>query len=452
MQLSARQLCAMLGEWRSHDETLSIALAAAIARLVESEKLVAGVRLPAQRALAGELEVARGTVTTAYEILAGGGYVTAEVGRGSTIGPVNRHRLRTMDGGTQGGGPVAVDLSTQSLPASETLIEILDHVRPSALRPYLLTDGHHALGLPALRNAVARHLTSQGCPTTPEQILITAGAQQALWLAVFVLVRNGDTVAVEDPTYRGILAILAGIGRPLRVDPIPATDYVLDGRTSTVPALVYVQSSVHSPTGQMRSEEMLRHFADSVNRMGPMIVEDRSAADLVYDPDAQTSGLAGHVAPDRLLTVGTLSKLLWGGLRVGWVRGDPTVIASLAEAKQMIDITTSVVDQFIATESLTSGAAIVERRTVLAEAATATMELVRQCRPQWDPLPPEGGSGLWVDTHSDVIDFAMAAQSRGVRIAAGPAFSVGHGFGTHLRLPLWHSAAELIAALSDPHP
>lgn len=449
-QLSATELSSMLGKWRSHDGTLSIGLAAAIAHLVESESLASGVRLPAQRALAAELEVARGTVTTAYEILAGGGYVTAEVGRGSTVSPANKHRLRSAETPGPGLAPVAVDLSIQSLPASESFIDSLAHLSPGSLRPYLHTDGHNAVGLTVLRNAIARQFTSAGTPTVPEQVMITAGAQQALWLSVFALSEAGDTVMVEDPTYRGILAALASVGRDLRVDARPWSEFSLEAGMRRPPALVYIQSSVHSPTGQMRSEEMLRRFADSANRHGPVVIEDRSAADLVYDPETQTSGLAGHIAPERLITIGTLSKLLWGGLRIGWIRSEPSMVARLADLKQTIDITTSVVDQVIAAEALIRAPGAAEdRRASLIEYAAATVRVVRDNRPDWNPLVPEGGSGLWVDIDSDAIEFAMSAQSRGVRIAAGPAFSVSHGFDTHIRLPIWHPEVQLAQVLSS---
>ncbi|WLP89054.1 PLP-dependent aminotransferase family protein [Gordonia sp. NB41Y] len=450
-QLSARELASMLGTWRSHDGTLSIGLATAIAHLVESGELKSGVRLPAQRVLAGELEVARGTVTTAYEILAGGGYVTAEVGRGSTVSPPNKPRLRPLDDPGSGLSSVVADLSTQSLPAGGTFVDVIERMRSNSLRPYLETDGHNAFGLAALRNAVARYLTVGGTPTVPEQILITAGAQQALWLTVFALAETGDTIMVEDPTYRGILAVLAGCGRDLRVDTLPWSDYTLTRRGRHGPAMVYAQSSVHSPTGLVRSEEMLLDLAESANRQGFLVIEDRSTADLIFDPEIQTSGLAGHIAPDKLLTVGTLSKLFWGGLRVGWIRGEPAMIARVADVKQTIDVTTSVLDQVVASEALLGARAIAEeRRRSLMDHAAATVGVVRRCRPEWNPLPPEGGSGLWVDIHSDAIDYAMAAQASGIRIAAGPAFSATRGFDTHIRLPIWHPADDLAELLSSP--
>ncbi|WP_084505302.1 aminotransferase-like domain-containing protein [Nocardia harenae] len=444
--LAVRDLVSMLGAWRSGEATLGIGLASAIAHLVEAEKLADGVRLPAQRALAAELGISRGTVTTAYEILAGGGYVTAEVGRGSTVSPPNRHRLRLPGSAAPGVRPIAVDLSTQSLPAGDAFAAVLSRVGPTALRPYLQTDGHHALGLPALRAALARHLTRAGIPTAPEQILVTAGAQQALWLAVHALTERGDTVLVEDPTYRGVLAVLAGM--ELRVEARPADDYTL-AELRRPPAVAYLQSSVHSPTGQVRSGELLRALAATVNRTGLLMIEDRSAAELVHDAELQNTGLAGQVAPERLVTIGTLSKLFWGGLRVGWIRSEPSLVARIADLKQTIDITTSVVDQFLAAEALLDAdSAIAERRLLLLEHTAATLRTVTELRPEWRPLPPEGGSGLWVDTGADAIAYAMAAQSHGIRIAAGPAFSVRHGFGTHIRLPIWHPPGELANALA----
>lgn len=125
------------------------------------------------------------------------------------------------------------------------------------------------------------------------------------------------------------------------------------------------------------------------------------------------------------------------------------MVARMAEVKQMIDVTTSVIDQFLAAEALANmPAAIEERRRLLIAQAETTMRTVGETCPAWSPLPPEGGSGLWVDIHSDAIEYAMRAQSRGIRIAAGPAFSVSHGFETHIRLPISHQPGELRHALS----
>lgn len=449
-QLSARKLSAILGPWRTDSGTLSIGLATAIAHLIESEKLTSGARLPAQRALAAELEVARGTVTTAYEILSGGGYVTAEVGRGSTVSSISKRRLRPAENDTFGHGPspVAIDLSTQSLPSSAALNAVLDHVNPTSLRPYLETDGHTPYGLQVLRSAVARHLTSSGTPTGPEQILITAGAQQALWLTVFVMTERGDTVIVEDPTYRGMLAVIASVNKDLRVDTYPAVPAELRVHPPSRSSLVYLQSSVHSPTGRVRSKEVLEAFADVANRHDLLVVEDRSAAELIYDPSRRNAGLADLVDPERLITLGTMSKLFWGGLRIGWVRSDPPTIARLADTKQTIDVTTSVVDQFLAAEALENApTAVADRRRLLLDHLDLTARIVGEVRPRWDVAIPEGGSGLWIDTHTDSIEYVMKAQARGIRIAAGPSFSATRGFETYIRLPVWSASEALRHAL-----
>lgn len=440
----------MLGAWRADEGTLSVGLATAIAHMIESEKLTSGVRLPAQRALAAELEVARGTVTTAYEILSGGGYVTAEVGRGSTVSSISKPRLRPAANDVFGYGPtpVAIDLSTQSLPSSAAMKAVLEHVNPTSLRPYLETDGHTPYGLQVLRSAVARHLTSSGTLTGPEQILITAGAQQALWLSVFVMTDHGNTVIVEDPTYRGILAVLESVNKALRVDSYPAVSAQLRVPPRSRSALVYLQSSVHSPTGRVRSKEMLDAFADVANAHDLLVVEDRSAADLIYDPDQRNAGLSGLIDPERLITVGTMSKLFWGGLRIGWIRSDPHTIARIADTKQTIDVTTSVVDQFLAAEVLENAQeAIADRRRLLLDHLGLTARIVREVCPRWDLAMPEGGSGLWIDTHSDSIEYVMKAQARGIRIAGGPSFSPTHGFETHIRLPVWSAAEALRHAL-----
>ncbi|SNT12362.1 aminotransferase-like domain-containing protein [Rhodococcoides kyotonense] len=442
--MSAEELAELLGEWRVADGTLSIGLATALAHLVESQQLPSGTRLPAQRSLAEALDIARGTVTTAYEILVGRGYINAEVGRGSTVASGNRRSLRPSEPQTL--LAAAVDLSTQSLPASSEIGAALGHLTQSALRPYLETDGHFPFGIPVLRSAIARHLSATGIPTTPDQILVTAGAQQALWLATFALTEPGDGVLVDDPTYRGALAVLDGIRHHLRVVGYPASDP--NFAAMPMASLLYCQSSVHSPTGRIPTADALHRLASYAEQRGHVVVDDRSAAELVYDPKHQNTGLHGLVDPSRLLTIGTASKLFWGGLRVGWVRSDPQMINRLTDVKQAIDITTSVVDQFLAVEVLQNAEqAAAERRQLLLEQLDNTIEVVKEVRPEWVWERPSGGSGLWVDIGSDAIEFAMKAQTRGIRVADGPSFSVDHGFETHVRLPVWRGPELLRRAL-----
>ncbi|WP_439031317.1 PLP-dependent aminotransferase family protein [Gordonia terrae] len=448
-QLSARELSAVLGSWRTNDGTLSIGLATAIAHLIESEEVITGMRLPAQRSLATELGVSRGTVTTAYEILAGGGYVTAEVGRGSTVS-MNRRRLRQPGAARvpDGAPPVTADLSIQSLPADGSLTSVLESVTQRSLRSHLGTDGHTAYGLPETRAAVARHLTSTGVVTSPDEILITAGAQQALWLIVFAMTDAGSRILVEEPTYRGLLAVLVSVRRSLRIDGYPAGSAELTVGAGPRPDAVYVQSSVHSPTGQVRTSEMLSRFASVVNAHDLFVIDDRSAADLVYDPDTQNAGLSGLVAPERLVTVGTMSKLVWGGLRVGWIRGHPHTLARLADLKQTVDVTTSVIDQCVAAELLDNAHSVIDRRReFLIAHRDRTIGVIDESRTDWDVTMPSGGSGLWIDIRSDAIDYAVKAQSEGIRIADGPSFSVSHGFSTHIRLPVWNDTDALRRAL-----
>ncbi len=448
---SAMDLATLLGEWRTTGGTLSISLATALAHLIESGRLLNGDRLPPQRVLASSLDVNRGTVTTAYEILAGRGYVTAEVGRGSTINAVNKRNLRPgSNRAEQGVTDSAIDLSTQSLPATTELVSALDRVTENALRPYLETDGHYPLGLPVLRSAVARHLTTSGVETTADQILITNGAQQAVWLATFALVGRDDTVLVEDPTYRGTLAALETARPTVRVVGYSPFDDASPISSRLHASALYCQSSVHSPTGIVTSPDRATDLAHYAEKQGAYVIDDRSAADLVYDDRTRPPDLSGYVDPARLVTIGTTSKLFWGGLRIGWIRSDPRVISAVADVKQSVDITTSVVDQFLAVEVLAHAeSAAAERRRLLLEHLDQTTSVLRDIRPNWTWTDPLGGSGIWIDTGTDAIEFAMKAQARGIRVADGPSFSIGHRFDTHIRLPLWRSPRTLRHALES---
>ena len=157
---------------------------------------------------------------------------------------------------------------------------------------------------------------------------------------------------------------------------------------------------------------------------------------------------AGTLLPrESTLSVGTTSKLLWGGLRVGWLRGDPALIGRLAEAKKAIDLGAAVIDQLLAADLLTRTAEARERRrTMLLDHLHRTEDILRHRRPGWTWPAPAGGTGLWVDTGEDTSPWPNARDGT-VVVAAGPAFSAFNGFGHHLKLPFWHPAERLVEAL-----
>jgi DNA-binding transcriptional MocR family regulator len=165
-------------------------------------------------------------------------------------------------------------------------------------------------------------------------------------------------------------------------------------------------------------------------------------------------GLERMADPERLLIVGTLSKLFWGGLRVGWVRGPREIIGRLAALRGSIDLGGPIADQLAALQLLPQADRQRElRREFLARQFAVTAGVLRAALPRWHWSTPVGGSGIWTNTGQDAVALAQRALARGIRLTAGPAFSPHGGHRTFVRLPVWHpqgrfaDAAQAIADL-----
>src|SRR4051812_14169509 len=198
------QLARLLGQWHSlpgrHRSPDYAALAGAVRGLLTDSRLPLGVRLPAERELAEALGISRTTVTAAYRSLRETGHLTSRRGAGSWTTLPTGHRVATSGLWASADDVDMIDLGVA---ASAAPVELVAAARAAAddLPRYLGSAGYHPVGLPELRDAVAAGYTARGLPTSAEQILVTAGTQQALDLVVRLSVPAGAPVLVESPTY-----------------------------------------------------------------------------------------------------------------------------------------------------------------------------------------------------------------------------------------------------------
>lgn len=449
--VDADELAGMLGYWSTGSGPLAHDLAAALITLMDAGLLPAGCTLPAQRALAGTIGVARGTVTTAYDELAARGYVVSRRGSGTQVRSVhvplrNSGQGRLFSFTAQQAD--VVDLSTGALPASHVASTALTD---PTLRDYLTTDGYFPAGLPVLRQRIAAQLTADGLPTSPQEVLVTAGAQQATWLVFRALTASGDLVLVEEPTYRGALEALRVQGVNLRGIPLThggiAVDHVR-AATHSAPTLLYCQTGLHNPTGRRMAAAARRELAQVISGAGLLTVEDRCSADLQLTGPAVAPALAAHADPTLVITIGSMSKLFWGGLRVGWIRADSARIRGLTEVLKTVQLSLSVRDQLLAAALIEhTSRARAERRQMLRQHLDGAEAQLHAAFPEWTWEPIDGGSGLWVDTGTDAAALAHRAERVGVKLVPGPAFSVYGGQRTRLRLPVWHEPRTLARGL-----
>ncbi|MEV7726210.1 PLP-dependent aminotransferase family protein [Streptomyces sp. NPDC087917] len=421
-------------------------LADAVRTLILDGRVALHVRLPAERELAEAVGASRATVTAAYDLLRQSGYVRSRRGSGTWTelpdghAPVGAHAL-VGAGGYSADGDTGIDLAIAAMGAPED--SLTDALARAAVRLPLLarSPGYHPFGLPDLRAAVADRFTRRGLPTRPEQILVTAGAQQAFALVVGLLCRPGDRVVTENPTYANALDALRHAR--LRTGSIAVSDtgWDLDIAESTlrqtVPRLAYVIPDFHNPTGSLMPPEQRRRLLDVTRATGTWLVVDETIADIALDvPPA--APLASRSGADHVLTIGSLSKTHWGGVRVGWVRATAKLITELTALRVSTDMTGSVLDQLVALHLLADlDRSLPLRLDQLRERRAALVASLERHTPEWSWRTQPGGLSLWVDLGEPVSSaLAERAAAVGVHIGRGARFGVDPGTFEHrLRIP-----------------
>ena len=441
----------ILTGWQDVDGRISSALEVSIAKAIDSNFLPTGAQLPPQREIAKALAVGRGTVSMAMKNLEARGYLYLVQGAGARVSSTRvrgrysgNGRLFSLTNAPSG----VIDFSTGALPASEVTVDVLANARPN-LSPYLETDGYFPAGIPLLRHSLAAYLSDNGVPTKPEQLLITNGAQHATNMAIEMWLSQGDTIFCEDPTYRGALEALSLKGIKAHAIPRAALgvsdlDKYIGGAHDEV---IYCQASVHNPTGTILSEDRLAKLAESALQYRIKIIEDCCSFDLTLGISAGRT-LAERIPDDNHLLIGTLSKLFWGGLRIGWIRSSENNIHMLREVRKVSDLAPPVFEQLIAVELLDKAKeARSERRKMLTEGFKRSTRLVSELLPEWEILPVDGGTSIWINTHRDATTLASCAASVGVLLAPGSMFSPSNGFSTFLKFPIWRDEETLSRGL-----
>ena len=308
------------------------------------------------------------------------------------------------------------------------------------LAKLLRGHGYMPLGLPDLRAAIASHLDQAGLPTRVEQVLVTSGAQQAIALAANLLIEAGDSVVLEDPTYPGAIDAFTSFGARLTGVALETEGLPIEALRETVartsPRLVYLMPTCHNPTGAVLTETARRATMRALEGSGAVVIEDLTLADLTLEPRVAPP-LAAFAREVPVLTVGSLSKLFWGGLRVGWVRGPESLIARLSRLKVVSDLSGSLVSQAVAVRVLGRAKELsaLRRRQVRTRLDHAT-RLLAKYLPDWTHRRPAGGLSLWIRIPAgDVSELGAATLRRGVAIVPGTVNSPEGRWADHLRLP-----------------
>jgi len=325
-------------------------------------RLRAGEALPPTRELAAQLGVSRTTVTVAYDRLLSEGFTVARPGAGTFVAP-SRSSV-PLRRAPRGGAvrprppwlgesalpgrqtPAAYDFAAglpdpRLFPLEKWRRAVAHELRPGAA---VLGGYSQAEGYPPLRAAIARHIgLARAVRAGEDDVIVTSGAQQAFDLVARVLVSPGDIVAVEEPGYPPVRALFQSYGAKVVGVPVDENGIVVAGIPSRA-RLVYTTPSHQFPTGARMSLERRRELLEWAAAAGGLVIEDDYDSEYRYG-ERSLDPLQSLDRSGRVVYVGTFSKTLLPGLRVGFLVAPEALHAALAGAKRLVDWHTETVTQ-----------------------------------------------------------------------------------------------------------
>ncbi len=454
----ADELVDALGNWSTGNGALYRRLSDSLRGLVDLGSLMPGERLPSERGLATALRISRTTVVSAYDHLREEGILESRQGSGtrvcSTRAPVR------ADGWTAGGKGNL--MYRNLLHADEAVISAACLHTPdlggveAAVRevvaedlPALMAEGtYYPRGLPTLREAIAEYYRRQGLPTSPDQIVVTTGAHQAVTLVAQLYLRSGSPVLTEDPSFAGCLELFRDRGATIHPVPLDSQGIDANGVRRVMaernPHLAYVMPSYHNPTGTLMSSARRRELAEMSARYRVPILEDSAYTGIrSADEPAPLAAYAPRGA--EVISIDSLSKVGWAGLRVGWLRAPAEMALRLSRRKVLADLASPLLDQAVAVRLLDRYEVVSRRRSEDLRVALAHMRsLLRRDLPDWEWRTPDGGASLWVRLPGvNARAFAQVARCHDVELVPGTVMSASDDdrHAEYFRLPFAYDQA-----------
>jgi DNA-binding transcriptional MocR family regulator len=462
--MDAQELIPHLGVWPAGPGPLLHKLARGLVEAIKKGAVHPGIRLPSERSLAQALSISRTTVVAAYDALRESGWLESRTGSGTWVcesSPAVAAARSAAHAGALAASPLLgllahcddkdiIDFAMGSpMPLRELPLDLF-MLPPDEYAALVHDRLYYPLGLPTARQAVASYYCKAGLPTRPEQVLITNGAQHAIALCAALYLQRGDSVLVEDPAYFGALDVFRVAGA--RVSPLPVgpggvpIGVLRDRIIATAARLVYLTPTFQNPTGAVMPVAARKEVARIASELAIPVIDDGALAEIALDgpppPLIATYVPATYVpatyAPSApILTIGSLSKLAWPGLRAGWVRAPEPIIERLARLKSANDLGSPLLTQAIAVRLLAAIDQIrLLRRRQLEPRRDLMARLLRESLPDWKFRLPAGGLFLWVKLPAgDSREFAQVALRHGTLILPGPAMSAAEQHASFIRLP-----------------
>jgi DNA-binding transcriptional MocR family regulator len=388
-------------------------------------RLQPGDRMPTQRQLSQSMNIALGTITRAYKLAMAEGLLSATVGRGTVVSKPKSGQLLGMPDSNL--IEMSVDLPFHSLdpPLTDALRKIS---RQSDIQTHLRYQDHE--GTSRHRRAGSAWLERFDCPSTPENVLVCAGAHHAVTVSMMTIARANDVIACDELNYPGMRVIVASLG--LRLNPIedrtsrfgaPLSLSVLDAicRRQQVKAL-YCNPSLHNPTTAHFDASMRKEIAQLARKHDFFVIEDDSHRTSVLDPPPPIA----TILPERTFYIASFSKAVAAGLRVAfllppaeWVqRATDAIWATVWRASSLpVEVAATWIESGVAEETV--GAKITEAR--------ARQELLSRRLPGLEIATQPASNFAWMRLPEvwTSAEFAAEARRRGVAVSPSTAFVAG---------------------------
>jgi GntR family transcriptional regulator / MocR family aminotransferase len=344
---------------RGRPEPLRSQLEAGLREAIRSGRLQAGERLPSSRELARQLGVSRGLVQDCYDQLHAEGYLSTRVGSATRVAAVGTHTTPAPTAPATSAPAPATDFRSgvpdlASFPRGDWLWAQREVCRGA---PTSALDYGDPRGSPVLREVLAGYLRRvRGAAADPQRILACTGFAQGLALALRVLAGAGvRQVAFEDPGYGDGETMAATVQAGLEPVPVGVDQDGIDvGALAASGARAVVLTPAHQwPTGVVLAPERRRALIAWATEHGATVVEDDYDAEFRYD--REPVGSLQGLAPDRVVALGTVSKSLAPGVRLGWIVCPPSLVEAVTEAKRLADRGSPVLDQLTVARLIESG-------------------------------------------------------------------------------------------------